>query len=126
MFKSFRQGSEYLAGSSIKVLGRESGELSGLADQESTQRDHLRPNNAERQPLTEVVKNGSYVAVANSDGELLTHALGKRFGKGDYIHHYLGEERALVSVVVVDSALRDAGERRNILHGSARIPLAQE
>ena len=36
------------------------------------------------------------------------------------------EERALVGIVVVHGALREAGQRRDLLHRRARIPLAQE
>src|SRR5262245_8398234 len=39
---------EDLAWSPIKVFGRESRELSGLSDQESSKRDHLRIDDAER------------------------------------------------------------------------------
>ena len=58
--------------------------------------------------------------------ELLVQAASELLRVGDDVHDDLSEERVLVGVVVVHGALREAGQRRDLLHRRARIPLAQE
>src|SRR5262249_18922567 len=58
--------------------------------------------------------------------ELLVEAARERLRVRENIGDDLGEERLLVTVVVVHGALREPGERRDLLHRRAGIALTQE
>ena len=121
-----RQRLEHLTGRPIEVLGSECRELARLADQEPPKRDHLGTHDLECQPAPQVVEGGVQVRSRDSDRELLAHAASKGLRECHDVGHDPNEERALVGIVVVQGALREAGQRRDLLHRRARIALAQE
>ena len=126
MRESGRKRVEDLTGSAIEVLRTETRKRSRFADKEPPERDDLGPHDAKGQSTSQVVEGGSKVRRGDTDGELLVQPARERLRVGEDVGDDLGEECVLATIVVVDGALRETGQRRDLLHRRARIALALE
>src|SRR5690606_554761 len=78
------------------------------------------------QSATKVIEGAPQIRGCDPDGETLVQSLRECLRERHRVQYDLSEERVLVGVIVVQGAFGEAGQRRDLLHRRARIPLAQE
>jgi len=119
-------GGDHSAGCPIEIHGGKLGEVAGLSDQESPQRYHVGPEDAEGQVSAERVQRNWKLPGCEALIEFGRDVAREVLGVGDHVFQDLSEERFLVRVVVVDGPLGDPGTRGDFLDGRPCIAFLQE